>query len=204
MGLLIQAASDTSDTKMGGLPTGVSEFEWPACRSCKGAMQFLAQIKLADSADESLNGRPQVLLLFQCQNEPGMCDEWDANAGGNAACLASVGTAAVSAPETGDTTLSSESFVTLKPYDSSVATESEDDNYIDAVEDNENILGKIGGDALWLQGDETPDCDCGNKMHFVAQLEERGGGGINFGGGGVGYAFVCGVCEDKAKFLWQS
>ena len=41
-------------------------------------------------------------------------------------------------------------------------------------------------------------------MTFVAQIEESADRGINFGGGGVSYAFVCTKCKDKAKFLWQN
>jgi len=49
-------------------------------------MQFLAQLPL-DSLEEAKGHHDQTLLLFQCQNDPGMCDEWDPNAGGNAALL---------------------------------------------------------------------------------------------------------------------
>jgi len=59
-------------------------------------------------------------------------------------------------------------------------------------------LGKIGGKPLWIQDDETPNCDCGSKMKFVALFEEHAGGGINFCGGGKGYAFTCRNCHDQA------
>ena len=42
-----------------------------------------------------------------------------------------------------------------------------------------------------------------SRMTFAAQLECDGGGGINFGDVGCGYAFVCTACGDRAKFLWQ-
>ncbi|MFT4843492.1 MAG: hypothetical protein ACJAYX_003341 [Planctomycetota bacterium] len=40
-------------------------------------------------------------------------------------------------------------------------------------------------------------------MLFFAQLECAGGGGINFGDVGSGYAFVCRRCTASAKFLSQ-
>lgn len=166
-------------------------------------MQFLAQISLAETEIDELTGRDQILLIFECQNEPGMCDDWDADGGGNAALLVRVDSGgAVDPPTSGETTLPAESLVSLRACDSSVSAET-DDHYVAASDDGQNVLGKIGGAPLWIQDDETPDCECGSKMTFVALLEERGGGGLNFGGGGTGYAFACTKCQDKGKFLWQ-
>jgi hypothetical protein len=68
------------------------------------------------------------------------------------------------------------------------------------------VLGQLYGKASWIQGDETPACDCCKKpMRFVAQLEEGPDyrTAMNFGGCGVAYIFDC--KEGKsAKFLWQS
>ena len=51
-------------------------------------MQFLAQIPLRSVEIPEFENSSKSLLLFQCQNDPGMCDEWDASSGGNAALLA--------------------------------------------------------------------------------------------------------------------
>ena len=77
---------------------------------------------------------------------------------------------------------------------------STNDKYVAAYESGD-IVGKTGGNAVWVQDDETPNCECGEAMRFVALLEERGG--LSFGGGGAGYAFVCEKCKSAAKFLWQ-
>ena len=205
MALLILGSPDSSLlTKIGGVPTGVAPFEWPCCQSCNGAMQFVAQIAVAETKLVDLANRDQILLVFHCQNDPGMCDDWDADGGGNAALLVDASSGGtVAPPASGETTLSAESFVSLQSYDSSVSADTEDDNYVAAVEGEQGVLGKIGGEPVWIQGDETPDCECGAKMQFVALLEEWYDGGVNFGGGGVGYAFACSTCRDKAKFLWQ-
>ena len=158
-------------------------------------MQFLAQVPLAEHDEPDLASRDQVLLLFQCQADPGMCDEWDADAGGNAAILvAAAGRESVDVPA-GETLLPGCSPVTFE--------DGSDPDYQDAVAAREEVLGKLGGSPLWVQGDETPSCSCGAPMRFVVQLEDRGGGGINFGDAGVGYAFICADCSDRAKFLWQ-
>lgn len=203
MGLLILASQSVSVTKVGGFPKRVAEFEWPSCSECENAMQFIAQFRLAECKIDGPNKFAAHLLIFQCQNDPGMCDDWDANSGGNAAIIVPDGNAVISDPKNGVTTLSEETYVELKSYEPAGGGETSDDNYVAAVEDA-LVLGKIGGNPVWVQGDETPDCDCGSQMQFFAQLEERGGGGINFGGGGAGFVFVCSNCDDKAKFLWQS
>ena len=89
-------------------------------------------------------------------------------------------------------------------YDDGSSVETPDDAYCAAVEaPNSRVLGKLGGRPLWIQGDETPTCSCGQRMSFAIQLEDRGGGGINFGDAGVGYGFVCSSFPAQAKFLWQ-
>jgi hypothetical protein len=151
-------------------------------------MQFLAQIALRDSGIPGLTDRDQLLLVFQCQNQPGLCDEWDANSGGNAARLVSLSEArSVAPPRTGETTLASVDTVGV--------------TFVDPGPD---ALGRVGGTPEWIQGDETPPCGgCGSPMRFVVQLEPKGGGGINFGDAGLGYAFACDTCAAEARFLWQ-
>ncbi|MCA9215518.1 MAG: hypothetical protein KDB27_20780 [Planctomycetales bacterium] len=166
-------------------------------------MQFIAQVRLADSDDPEVSSLSGILLLFACQNQPGMCDDWDADSGANAALLVAPGDEPITAPLNGVTKLDLETFLSLEPYDSSLSQAFDDDNYVAAVDGDGNVLGKIGGGPVWKQGDETPSCECGQPMRFVALLEERGESGVNFGGGGCGFAFICTRCNDKAKFLWQ-
>lgn len=166
-------------------------------------MQFVSQIPL-ESLDEAEGHRDQTLLIFQCQNDPGLCDEWDPDAGGNAALLVKTlghGAGQLHVPE-GETLLDSELRLKRDWYPPAVGDEPEDAPYIAALDSlGIQLAGKLGGSPLWIQADETPLCECGASMRFVAQIEERGG--INFGGGGAGYAFVCGTCRERAKFLWQ-
>lgn len=202
--LLIEEPNATDDVTVGGTPLAPTGTQWPICKTCRGPMQFLAQLPLNNGGLASDKLRSKVLLVFQCQNDPGMCDEWDANAGGNAALLVSSLERQPVTPPPGPTLLPSESRAKLVPYDDSLSKETADDAYCASVDaSNSATLGKVGGRPLWLQGDETPICECGTKMSFVLQLEARGGGGINFGDAGAGYAFVCESCANSAKFLWQ-
>jgi len=109
-----------------------------------------------------------------------------------------------SAGSQGRTLLSGESRLRRVSYLAARAQDTDDDDYCEAVDaPASQVVGKLGGAPLWIQADETPNCECGARMAFVAQLECSGGGGINFGDCGTGYAFVCPSCRERAKFLWQ-
>lgn len=183
--------------RTGGVPLVPGGFDWPHCRACGGAMQFLLYLPLG----------PDVVSVFLCQNAPGMCDDWDATGGGNRAYLfdgAALAPAAV--PARGETLLGAVSA--LRTED--VAAEdfpAAPDLWSDGVDEATlRVQGQLGGAPAWLQGDETPTCPgCGEPMAFVAQLEEGfdWATSANFGGGGIGYVFTCGACR-AAAFLWQS
>ena len=200
MKLLINKNKKTelNQTSFGGLPVQNidEEFQWPSCKSCKLPMQHLGRIEL--------NG--DLLQLFMCQNNPGMCDDWDSNAGGNAVIVTTPKhLQVVSEPNDGVTNRETE-------YSAEIV-EVEEEDYDEArsnwAEKNtvspREVLGQIGGNPAWLQNDETPNCEqCGKPMSFVAQLETGPDWKteMNFGGGGVGYLFNC-DCKGSAKFLWQ-
>lgn len=204
MALLIEeVATEAADGQVGGVPRAPRKTLWPICRSCSGPMQFLAQLTLRGNALDDESSR-RSLLLFHCQNDPGLCDEWAPDSGANAALLVQVDGLAPMAIPSGPTRLPSVTTVACREYDDTRGEVTPDDAYCDAlVAPESRVMGKIGGRPLWIQGDETPVCECGTRMRFLVQLEERGGGGINFGGGGAGYAFHCPRCRDAAKFLWQ-
>jgi hypothetical protein len=165
-------------------------------------MQFLAQLSL-QGVEEADAHQDQTLLLFQCQAEPGMCDDWDASSGGNAALLVDAVNRVPMTVPAGETLLPAESRLRFVQY-AQRAGDSPDDAYCDACDaPGSQVVGKLGGSPLWIQDDETPTCECGAMMKFIAQLERHGGGGINFGGEGAGYAFLCPQCRQSAKFLWQ-
>ncbi|MEU1711221.1 hypothetical protein ABZ478_39160, partial [Streptomyces sp. NPDC005706] len=72
-------------TRTGGVPLAPAETLWPCCASCNGPMQFLAQVVLDDLGDGL--GHRGFLALFACQNDPGMCGDWEPDSGGNQALL---------------------------------------------------------------------------------------------------------------------
>jgi hypothetical protein len=158
--LLLNAVAPMADetvTRFGGLPLipRGAEFQWPECSTCRGAMQFLGQIALDDSSTNRL------ALIFMCQNDPGLCDEWDANLGGNCALVVPiVGDGRLAeAPETGVTTRGSVYGSRVEAVDS-VSYDDARERWVEGNRSAERqILGMLGGEPSWLQGDETPICD---------------------------------------------
>jgi hypothetical protein len=170
-------------SRSGGVPLVPAGLSWPSCVTCSGPMQFLVQLLPGDVPELD-----HMLLIFMCQNDPGLCDEWEPFGGGNRAYLVSQAEVAPAEPPTsGQIRLDAVTRLTFQPADSSNAV---------------HALGFVGGQPDWIQNDETPTCPrCSARMGFIAQLEE-GPTGMNFGGGGCGYAFACVRCL-QAAFLWQ-
>ena len=202
--LLIHVADASENASpesiFGGKPSAPNGMlEWPACKCCKGNMQFLGQL----SAPE----HQALLLLFMCANDPGMCDDWEPNGGGNAVLVVpDEELRLVQPPVDGETTRPTR-------Y-GSVVVEEDGDDY-DTSRSSwasrngaspREVLGQIGGAPSWIQADETPECEsCGEPMKFVAQLEQGPDWKteMNFGGGGCAYVFKCTCHKVKAKILWQ-
>lgn len=188
------------DHRFGGLPVVPKgmDFAWPFCKTCSGAMQYLGRLRIP--------GEEKLVLLFMCQNDPGLCDEWDADEGGNCAIVVqAIGLSVVQPPHEGVTVLQTE-------YGAQ-EVESAKDEY-DAAREAwsketghkiRDIVGQILGQPTWVQADETPTCNaCGKPMRFLAQLEQgpEWQTEMNFGGG-CAYVFDCACNPHSAKFLWQ-
>ncbi|WP_223851443.1 hypothetical protein [Cupriavidus pauculus] len=165
-------------------------------------MQFLGQIVLHDG------DATRLVLIFMCQNDPGLCEEWDANAGGNHATVMTIEgeMRLADAPPTGvvqlDTVYGARVEVLEAADYDSARQRWQDTN----PNQQRQILGQIEGQPLWLQADESPVCDaCGDAMSFLAQLEEGPDyrTSMNFGGGGCAYVFRCHCSRQGAKLLWQ-
>jgi hypothetical protein len=179
--------------RFGGLPlASVNQpFDWPVCSACKGHMQFIGQLPVDSST---------LALIFMCQNDPGLCDEWDPNAGGNVVKMVRIDNLdQIDAPTEGKTRLPFEIYADLLSYEGSYGAALKDSTV------SKSVLGKFGGSPDWIQSEETPTCGaCGLAMQFVAQLEQAtdGKSEVNFGGG-LGYMFKCPCGIGSAKFLWQ-
>ncbi|MFI5668131.1 hypothetical protein [Streptomyces sp. NPDC051704] len=209
------AAPDAPVTRVGGLPLAPAGTPWPTCTTCSGPLCFIAQIVL--------DGGHGVLAVFMCANDPGSCGEWSATSGGNRAYLF---------PSAGLVPMPPPALPAAEDGDEEDDEDDEDEDdvrQLGAVRTVERVtvaepeyrlarkawsersgrpanevLGRLGGTADWLQGEETPDCTgCGRPMEFVARLDEGPDPltAPNFGSGSA-YAHACEPCG-RAAFLWQ-
>lgn len=179
---------------------------WPTCSECNAAMQFVAQLPV----DEE-----RLVLVFMCQRDPGMCDNWDVNAGANAVVIVPTTSDMVPLdPPAGETMLDGDWGGTEVEVDIPAAELEECQTEYAAArgrhgegEDasTRDVVGMLGGPPSWIQGDETPSCDCGKPMQLLAQLEQGPDSRteINFCGGGCGYVFTCDHCPTAGKMLIQ-
>ncbi|KAI9130647.1 hypothetical protein ON05_023000 [Acaryochloris sp. CCMEE 5410] len=185
-------------TKLGGLPITNSGTEWKRCSSCNNWMHFIGQIDLEETKIPVVEERHQILLFFICTNYPlyaGSCNEWDPDFGGNAAILVpKTNLLELNAPCNDEEFLLDETSVLLEGCDDS------SEYYCNAYNKSDDLCGKIGGEPCWIQYDTTPVCSCGARMTFIAQIEHTG----DFEFYECGYVFVCPVCQDQAKFLYQT
>lgn len=171
-------------SRFGGLPAVPDGFQWPLCAEHGEPMQFTAQ--LADGDD--------LILVFFCQANPGMCDSWDPDSGCNAGIVVpSTGLHLAEAPESESGTAVFDEgawLLQVQPGDHTdwpaAADEGRSAGHV--------VAGQLGGEPLWIQGDETPDAH-----RFVAMLMEMPFG-FNFGGG---WAYVFADDAGHAKVLWQ-
>ncbi|MFJ8666486.1 hypothetical protein [Streptomyces sp. NPDC093600] len=180
-----ESAPTTPVSRAGGLPLVPAGFVWPLCVECEGAMQFIAH----------LDRGKDVVSVFMCQNDPGLCQEWEPSAGGNRAFVfPAEGLSPAALPAEGETLLGRTVVLAARPFGSVRYGEEEAWGPVDG----RSVLGQLGGEPYWLQNEETPDCaGCAQPMGFVAQLDEV----ANFGGG-YAYVFTCDPCREAA-FLWQ-
>lgn len=179
-----KVAKDSAGARVGGLPLLGASAAWPTCKTCSGPMQFLLQVPLDAPR---LKGR--TLAVFQCQNQPGLCEEWDPKLGGNAALLAEAASAAPLEPPKVKKTKGANPIVL---------------DALALVAAKGESQGTLGGKPEWIQADETPKCRCGKKMVLAAQVDEFAHPMFNFGGGGRAYAFACAACKKHGALVWQS
>ena len=216
--------------KLGGLPWGVSPDQWPVCTDCGRHQTHLAT--LLHDADRINLGEPsRVLMLFQCDWDPGMCDTWSADSGGSVALVvdADVLLHRLSAPPVDGLPVGTEGWISQWTVaDDGVDAEMYPAFFIDG---ERNLLDatvvdgipqgtKVGGTPYWIQGaDDAP----GTGWRFVLQLDgqlrfatdpgravkaRRQNGswvadGPNFGDMGMAYVFVSADDPTRTILFWQ-
>lgn len=170
--------------KIGGLPTGIAPSVWPSCRDCGEQLSFIGQFG-HDEVRLDLGAAGRVLLLWQCEHDPGMCDTWALESGANAAFVVT--------PEHGDIVGAGPGTV-VHPEIAAVGWVEEDDGvpadlwpaYFNDAQllalgaawwDRGGSDTRLGGVPAWIQSaDEAP----GSPWQFVGQVSgaQRIDGGL--------------------------
>ncbi len=204
--LINTPVSDTGvsdENRFGGQPSAPEGLlKWPTCTTCHGNMQFLGQLR-----SRSQGGGDILLLLFMCQNDPGLCDEWDADAGGNQ--VISVGCESlklVEPPKAGEVIRPLRHGAKIEHVNSDSYDSAREEWSSTTDQSMREVLGQVGGSPSWIQGEEIPSCNlCDSPMSFVAQLEEGPDWktAMNFGGGGSAYVYRCNCDTNQTKLFWQ-
>jgi hypothetical protein len=217
--------------KLGGLPWGLQAADWPLCSDCgKPQTHLVTLLHDEDRLDLGASGR--ALMVFQCEQDPGMCDTWSVDGGASVAMVIDVGSQTMQGPgePPGDdrVPLGTEALITAwTEADDGVYAEQYPLFFRDASRnDIEPVLlecvhqgTKVGGVPYWIQGAEEGP---GAGWRYVAQLDSvlwfavdpgylaraRPVGtrwhadGPNFGDLGLAYVFVS---DDhiRARMFWQ-
>jgi hypothetical protein len=215
--------------KYGGLPWGIPEKEWPNCVECGATMSHVAALK-HDSERLNLGKDGRIVLIFMCEENPGMCETWDANSGANAVVFLEESQLRpkITLPPTSDTVVLPEARVLaweqkedgVKEEDypryfnnrdyfalgEAEDGEDEDDEGGDTMSPNSGF--KLGSIPCWVQGAEEGPKE---PFRFVAQLspivEISGADQLEvatYGDYGLAYLFVLPDAEKpEGAFFWQ-
>lgn len=188
----------------GGHPRGVRATMWPRCAVCGAPMCHMMQLDSGPWLD--LNGY-QRMSVFICHATGGRCEDWDANKGANQVLLhAAKDENLYDGPPTvrvyrrtrlvaGEVTDELALMRRVKAGELSMK---------DALQQLRH--DKLGGGAVWLQGDSTPQSRAGEgPMRLLVQFTTDVVA-FDITPGGMGYVFIDphDPGASAARFLWQS
>jgi len=188
----------------GGHPRGIPADLWPRCKVCGNPMCHMGQVDAGPWSDLGGWGRA---TLFICHATGGRCEDWDPFKGANRVVLQHVP----------DDNLY-DGPPTVRVYRRMVLTvdaPSDELELMRRVKDEgvpmrgaleEIRIDKLGGGAVWLQGDSTPtSSDGSSSMRLVWQLTTDLVA-FDITPGGMAYVFVDPRDEtaDAGCMLWQS
>ncbi len=201
--------------KLGGQPVWLDMPAWPLSKFTGKPMSFVGQFVLYPEIFDPIEGR--MAYIFMYDDEPFVTGTWLPDSGENAVILqpgvwAGPAMASATGPTLRHTTQQSDGTIAQIAVeyvlhlslgeDPDVLDEDEFrardawDEYCDYVAES-----KIGGAPAFLQ---NPEYMGEGRWKLLAQLNSSlFSYNINFGGSGVGYAFID-EHATTAKFLWQS
>lgn len=194
---------DPSIGQYGGHPRGIRAADWPRCAVCGSPMCHMAQIDAGPWAD--LNGFARM-TLFICHATGGRCEDWDPWKGANRVVLQAAkdnnlydGPPTVRVYRRTDLTAEApidELALMVRAKEQGGATK----EVLEQIRHD-----KLGGGAVWLHGDDTPQSPSGEgPMRLVLQLTTDIVP-FDITPGGMAYVFLDpnDVTENAGRLLWQ-
>jgi hypothetical protein len=163
-------------TKLGGQPVWLQAPQWPVSASLDEPMMFIGQFRF-DVGDEA-----RMAYVFMTQGSVYVDGTWEPEGGENAVIVQ---------PDGGIPP-----FVTVRALPVGPSWPPDDHVPVDVPARGDEPWEFLGGEPVWLQGDETP----GPGWRLLGQLTDRLG--YNFGDAGIGYIFVS-PDGSEGRFLWQ-
>ncbi len=164
--------------KLGGLPIGLPDSDWPVCKDCGRSQSLLAQFQ-HDGERLDLGRAGRILFVFQCNHDPGMCATWEAFSGANACLVIEPEMLSAVAPSYPADEPSVENCALVSGWlerEDGLTDDEADQFYSDAelLQLGEETIRKatmstrLGGVPSWIQGaDEAPKPD----WRFLGQLD---------------------------------
>ncbi len=188
----------------GGHPRGIRANLWPRCAVCGAPMCHMMQIDAGLAVDL---GGYERMSVFICHATGGRCEDWNPNKGANKVLLHA---------EKDDTLYDGPPTVRVYRRTRLVPGEPVDElALMRRVKANELTMSqalssikhdKVGGGAVWLQGEDTPKSKTGPGNMRLAVQFTTDVVSFDITPGGMGYIFLDpnDVSPEAAYFMWQS
>lgn len=194
---------DTIVGAYGGHPRGIRAHDWPRCAVCGSPMCHMAQLEAGPWLD--LQGYARM-SLFICHATGGRCEDWDPWKGSNRVILHRVRDDSLyDGPPTVRVYRRTELTVDAPIDELAMMLQVKEEGRpmkeaLDALRHD-----KLGGGAVWLHGDDTPQSPDGEgPMRLVMQVTTDV---VSFDitPGGMSYIFLDpqDPTESSGRLLWQ-
>jgi hypothetical protein len=198
----------TQDTEVsvgafGGHPRGIRSHQWPRCRVCGAPMCHMAQIDAGPWVD--LHGFARM-SVFICHAQGGRCEDWDPWKGANKVMLhRTLDDNLYDGPPTVRVYRRMRLTVDGPTDEALVFKEAKDRNVPQKTVLASLRHDKLGGGAVWLHGDDTPQSPSGQgPMRLVLQMTTDLVA-FDITKGGMAWVFLDphDPSEESGRMLWQ-
>lgn len=187
----------------GGHPRGVRAHQWPRCSVCGAPMCHMAQINAGPWLDLGPYAR---MTLFICHATGGRCEDWDPWKGANKVLLSRVLDDNLYDGPFTVRVYRRQPLMVDNPLDERGVMSQVRTHGVPVKQALEQLRhDKLGGGAVWLHGDDTPQSQLGQGPMRLAMQLTTDVVKFDITTGGMGYVFIdpYDSSENAARFLWQ-